>query len=181
MYPVNVPKKFDNDILESITTNLVNHESFVQTVSQSLLKVIPNIILNKREEVIPMLVLAICSNTNSTVRDKLLQQIFNLKKKPTSHERATILAAVIKIANHFPQEIVESEILSQCWEQLSHKHVERRLLVAECCTALIPFISVCIFSTKIFLNLISNILLSLPYNIRFYFLYCNKCTKIKKK
>jgi hypothetical protein len=36
---------------------------------------------------------------------------------------------------------VENEILPQCWEQLTDKHVERRLLVAEACTALIPYVS----------------------------------------
>lgn len=42
--------------------------------------------------------------------------------------------------------MVENEILPQCWEQLSHKHLERRLLVAESCTALIPYVSVRMFA-----------------------------------
>lgn len=37
---------------------------------------------------------------------------------------------------------MENEILPQCWEQISHKHVERRLLVAESCIALAPYVSV---------------------------------------
>lgn len=44
---------------------------------------------------------------------------------------------------------MENEILPQCWEQLTHKYVERRLLVAESCTALIPYVSVRFKSTLI--------------------------------
>lgn len=43
---------------------------------------------------------------------------------------------------------MENEILPQCWEQISHKHVERRLLVAESCIALAPYVSVSKGMTK---------------------------------
>lgn len=48
------------------------------------------------------------------------------------------------IAKNSGKLLVENEILPHCWEQLTHKHLERRLLVAESCTALIPYISVCV-------------------------------------
>ena len=34
---------------------------------------------------------------------------------------------------------VESELLPQMWEQISHKYYERRLLVAEACGVLAPY------------------------------------------
>ena len=37
---------------------------------------------------------------------------------------------------------LEEEVLPQCWEQISHKYFERRLLVAEACAVLAPFIPV---------------------------------------
>ena len=37
---------------------------------------------------------------------------------------------------------VETELLPQMWEQISHKYYERRLLVAEACGVLAPYIPV---------------------------------------
>ena len=39
---------------------------------------------------------------------------------------------------------VESELLPQMWEQISHKYYERRLLVAEACGVLAPYTPVSI-------------------------------------
>jgi len=51
-------------------------------------------------------------------------------------------AGIVGIARCSGLSIVENEILPQCWEQISHKHVERRLLVAESCIAIAPYVSV---------------------------------------
>lgn len=162
---VNIPQKVDNEILDNILNHSVTNENLVHTLSLSLLKIIPNIILNKREDVIPLLISAVHLNTNASERDKLLQQLFNLKKKPSDTERIMILTGNMKfftnismlfkygffftglvgIARFSGENLVENEILPQCWEQLTDKHVERRLLVAEACTALIPYVSVSIF------------------------------------
>lgn len=79
---------------EILLTDTINTESLVHTLSQSLLRIIPNIILNKREEAIPLLINAVHLNPDVSERDKLLQQLFNLKKKPSDSERTMILAGV---------------------------------------------------------------------------------------
>lgn len=91
---INLPNKFDNELLENILKGKVANENLVHTLSQALLRIIPNIILNKREEAIPLLVSAVHLNPNVTERDKLLQQLFNLKKKPSEVERIMILTGV---------------------------------------------------------------------------------------
>ncbi|XP_050316414.1 RAB11-binding protein RELCH homolog [Anthonomus grandis grandis] len=128
------------DIHHSLT-NDIDVDKLIHNLTQSLLKLIPNIILNKREEAIPLLMMAVQLNTKASERDKLLQQLFHLKKRPNEEERAVILAAVIAIAKNAGEQMVENEVLPQCWLQLTHKHVERRLLVAEACTVLIPYVS----------------------------------------
>lgn len=67
-------------------------ENFVHLVAASLLKLVPNIILNKREEAVPLLVGAVHLNDDPSERDELLQQLFNLKKRPSEAERGAILA-----------------------------------------------------------------------------------------
>lgn len=49
---------------------------------------------------------------------------------------------ITAIAKFSQESLVENEVLPQCWEQLAHKYLERRLLVAESCIALIPYVSV---------------------------------------
>ncbi|KAF5303993.1 hypothetical protein FQA39_LY01778 [Lamprigera yunnana] len=128
--------KIENQVFENIT-----NETLIHMISQALLRIIPNIILNKREEVVPLLVCVVYLNPNASERDKLLQQLFNLKKKPTQDERDIILAGIISIARCSGENLVENEILPQCWEQLTHKYLERRLLVVESCIVLIPYVS----------------------------------------
>lgn len=128
--------------MENIAQLTYSFDSLVQTVSNTLQRIIPNVLLNKRDDLVALLVSVICINNNNNVRDKLLQHLFNLKKKPTSVERSLILAGIIKIANHLPQDVVESELLSLCCEQLSNKHKEKRLLICETCIVLVPYISV---------------------------------------
>lgn len=86
----------DNEVLENMLSDMINSESLVHILSQSLLRIIPNIILNKREEAIPLLISAVHLNPDVSERDKLLQQLFNLKKKPSEAERSMILTGLIR-------------------------------------------------------------------------------------
>lgn len=144
--PVNIFQKIDNDILNDILISGVTTNKIVDILAQSLLRIIPNIILNKREEAVPLLVSAVLLSNDSSTRDKLLQQLFNLKKRPSEAERTFILLGITAIAKFSQESLVETEVLPQCWEQLAHKYLERRLLVAESCIALIPYVSVSIFN-----------------------------------
>ncbi len=45
---------------------------------------------------------------------------------------------------------VESELLPLCWGQMNEKHVERRILVAETATALLPYMEVDIASSLVY-------------------------------
>lgn len=138
---VNTHNKLSEEFVD-ISNLQITNENLIHILSTSLLRIIPNVILNKREEVIPLLISAVHLNPTASERDKLLQQLFNLKKKPSDCERSMILAALICIAKCAGETLVENEILPQCWLQLAHKHVERRLLVVEACCALIPYVSV---------------------------------------
>lgn len=92
---INVFKKTDNHILEDYLKDGVTNENFVHIVSQCMPRIIPNIILNKREEVIPLLISAVHLNPVSSERDNMLQQLFNLKKRPSEDERRMILSGLL--------------------------------------------------------------------------------------
>lgn len=70
----------------------VTRDTLVEILTCILPRVVPNIILNKREEIIPLILSAIHLHPNASEREKLLQLLFNLKKRPQEDERQMILA-----------------------------------------------------------------------------------------
>ena len=122
-------------------------------LSRTLSNVVPNILVAKRGDVVPLLVATIvalheaplpppsleaaASSTLSSEaaaslrresRDLLLHTLFNLVKKPDSDQRRLILSGCLEYAQRVGPVCVEVEFLPQCWEQIGHKHDERRLL-----------------------------------------------------
>jgi len=70
----------------------ITKDTLVEILACTLPRIVPNIILNKREEIIPLILSAIHLHSNSSEREKLLQLMFNLKKRPQEDERQMILA-----------------------------------------------------------------------------------------
>jgi len=112
----------------------------VPLLARCLPHIVPSVLLAAREELIPLIVSAASLHADSKTRDNLLNLLFNLIKRPEVEQRQMILLGCVAFARHAGASRVESELLPQCWEQIAHRHVERRLLVAEACGALTPHI-----------------------------------------
>ncbi|XP_043850333.1 RAB11-binding protein RELCH isoform X2 [Dromiciops gliroides] len=102
--------------------------------------IVPNVLLAKREELIPLILCTACLHPEPKERDQLLHILFNLIKRPDDEQRQMILTGCVAFARHVGPTRVEAELLPQCWEQINHKYPERRLLVAESCGALAPYL-----------------------------------------
>ncbi|XP_054287320.1 RAB11-binding protein RELCH homolog [Macrosteles quadrilineatus] len=124
-----------------LLTDDISLQRVPDLLATALPRITPHVAVNKREELIPLLVWTVHLHSDSAQRDSLLQGLFNLKKRPQDEERRCILAGLVALARVSSQSVIESELLSHCWEQMNHKHMERRLLVAEACSALSPYIS----------------------------------------
>ncbi|EZA59311.1 hypothetical protein X777_15955 [Ooceraea biroi] len=123
----------------------ITRETLAEILASTLPRIMPNIILNKREEIIPLILCAIHLHSSSSEREKLLQLMFNLKKRPQEDERQMILAGY-------------EEILTICWEQSQHKYPERRLLAVECCSVLASYTSASI-RNSLMLSMLQQMLL----------------------
>ncbi|XP_060602850.1 RAB11-binding protein RELCH homolog isoform X2 [Ruditapes philippinarum] len=135
----NVPK--DNRIiLEVSQITDTDTQNVILMLSRCLPHIVPNVLLAKREELIPLIICTAMLHPDSKERDKLLNILFNLIKKPDEEQRHMILTGCIAFAHYVGPTRVEAELLPQCWEQISHKYMERRLLVAEACGALAGYI-----------------------------------------
>ncbi|XP_053715336.1 RAB11-binding protein RELCH homolog isoform X4 [Synchiropus splendidus] len=117
-----------------------SEESLMLMLGRCLPHIVPNVLLAKREELIPLILCTACLHPESKERDQLLHILFNLIKRPDDEQRQMILTGCVAFARHVGPTRVEAELLPQCWEQINHKYPERRLLVAESCGALAPYL-----------------------------------------
>jgi hypothetical protein len=118
----------------------------LRTLDSGLQRVVPNVILTGREELIPLLLVTIRLHWDAATRDRLLHVLFNLIKRPDVDQRVAIVRGFRAMAaddvadGDDRSNRIEAELLPQCWEQIGHKYEERRMLVAETCGALVPFV-----------------------------------------
>uniref|UniRef100_A0A8B9ZGC2 RAB11 binding and LisH domain, coiled-coil and HEAT repeat containing n=1 Tax=Anas platyrhynchos TaxID=8839 RepID=A0A8B9ZGC2_ANAPL len=112
-----------------------SEKSVMLMLGRCLPHIVPNVLLAKREVRNPEILLFIFTRI-----DQLLHILFNLIKRPDDEQRQMILTGCVAFARHVGPTRVEAELLPQCWEQINHKYPERRLLVAESCGALAPYL-----------------------------------------
>ncbi|BBM96799.1 hypothetical protein Mp_1g00840 [Marchantia polymorpha subsp. ruderalis] len=119
------------------------HETELQTVqvlADTLPKIVPYVLINHREELLPLIMCAIERHPEHTVRDSLTHTLFNLIKRPDEQQRRVIMDACVSLARNVGDIRSETELLPQCWEQINHKYEERRILVAQSCGELGQFV-----------------------------------------
>ncbi|KAJ6803207.1 lisH domain and HEAT repeat-containing protein KIAA1468-like protein [Iris pallida] len=112
----------------------------IQTLSDALPKIVPYVLINHREELLPLIMCAIERHPDSSVRDSLTHTLFNLIKRPDEQQRRIIMDACVTLAKNVGEMRTETELLPQCWEQINHIYEERRLLVAQSCGELAEFV-----------------------------------------
>ncbi|KNA11926.1 hypothetical protein SOVF_130650 [Spinacia oleracea] len=112
----------------------------VQILADALPKIAPYVLIQHREELLPLIMCAIERHPDSTTRDSLTHTLFNLIKRPDEQQRRIIMDACVNLAKNVGEMRTETELLPQCWEQINHKNEERRLLVAQSCGELAGFV-----------------------------------------
>lgn len=112
----------------------------IQILSDALPKIVPYVLINHREELLPLMMCAIERHPDSNTRDSLTHTLFNLIKRPDEQQRRIIMDACVSLAKNVGEMRTETELLPQCWEQINHMYEERRLLVAQSCGELAEFV-----------------------------------------
>ncbi|KAG5079513.1 hypothetical protein AAZX31_02G084600 [Glycine max] len=112
----------------------------IQILADALPKIVPYVLINHREELLPLIMCAIERHPDSSTRDSLTHTLFNLIKRPDEQQRRIIMDACVNLAKNVGEMRTETELLPQCWEQISHMYEERRLLVAQSCGELADFV-----------------------------------------
>ncbi|KAM1718098.1 hypothetical protein ACFX11_025853 [Malus domestica] len=112
----------------------------IQILADALPKIVPYVLINHREELLPLIMCAIERHPDSSTRDSLTHTLFNLIKRPDEQQRRIIMDACVNLAKNVGEMRTETELLPQCWEQINHMYEERRLLVAQSCGELAEFV-----------------------------------------
>ncbi|XP_042500230.1 RAB11-binding protein RELCH-like isoform X2 [Macadamia integrifolia] len=112
----------------------------IQILSDALPKIVPYVLINHREELLPLIMCAIERHPDCSTRDSLTHTLFNVIKRPDEQQRQIIMNACVSLAKNVGEMRTESELLPQCWEQINHMYEERRLLVAQSCGELAEFV-----------------------------------------
>ncbi|KAJ9173040.1 hypothetical protein P3X46_016216 [Hevea brasiliensis] len=112
----------------------------IQILADALPKIVPYVLINHREELLPLMMCAIERHPDGTTRDSLTHTLFNLIKRPDEQQRQIIMDACVSLAKNVGEMRTETELLPQCWEQINHTYEERRLLVAQSCGELAEFV-----------------------------------------
>lgn len=130
--------KSDNLLVESNAEKI--GLGTIQILSDALPKIVPYVLINHREELLPLIMCAIERHPDSSTRDSLTHTLFNLIKRPDEEQRRIIMDACVTLARNVGEMRTETELLPQCWEQINHMYEERRLLVAQSCGELAEFV-----------------------------------------
>ncbi|KAF9683958.1 hypothetical protein SADUNF_Sadunf04G0068000 [Salix dunnii] len=131
------------DLLNSTDENAPIDNSGLRTIeilADALPKIVPYVLINHREELLPLMMCAIECHPDSGIRDSLTHTLFNLIKRPDEQQRRIIMDACVRLAKNVGEMRTETELLPQCWEQINHMYEERRLLVAQSCGELAEFV-----------------------------------------
>ena len=150
-----IPRSDNSRVSEQSNSSYTEtFEDIISLLAEQLPEIIPHVLLARRGTVLPLLLMAVEHHPSPDVRDNLLTILFNLTKKPDEEMRLVIVKGFLEIVSRQNARnnttMVEAEILPQLWQQIEHKHSERRILVAETCASLIPYIPTDIRDSLVF-------------------------------
>lgn len=113
----------------------------ISMLSHQLPQIVANLPNQKKCTTIPLLIAAILFNQCKAKRDDLLRLLYTLIKKPNPDQRKMISTGLVCLASNLNCNIILGELFANFLEDIESKTIERRLLVTECISNLIPFVS----------------------------------------
>jgi len=123
----------------TLDSNFLEYNDDIVTIlARTLPKIVPNLALASRNDIVPLLLFTISKQKDMKTRDNLIGILFNLMKRPDEVTRNKILSGFLWLIYQpgWNSNRIEEEILPQCWEQVNHKYCERRILVGQAASVL---------------------------------------------
>ena len=126
----------------SINDSSLGHIDISDLLATTLPKLISNLVLSSRIDIVPLLLHSISCQKDGRTRESLIGVLFNLMKRPDEPTRERILQGLLWLVHQpgWGSKRIEAELLPQCLEQMNQKYNEKKILVAQSISVLAGYI-----------------------------------------
>ena len=126
----------------SINDTLLGHIDISDLLASTLPKLISNLVLSSRIDIVPLLLYSISCQKDARTRESLIGVLFNLMKRPDAATRERILHGLLWLVHQqgWASKRIEEELLPVCLEQMNQKYTEKKILVAQSISVLASYI-----------------------------------------
>lgn len=130
-------RRIASEVVKLRDMNADNRSASV-ILGDTLPEIVPGVILRKREELIPVIVAAVCWHPEERKRQEMMYMLFNLIRVPNAQQRRVIMDGCVNLALLTGEERTGTELLPLAVEAIGSPHEERRILCADACGWLSP-------------------------------------------
>lgn len=158
MVKVDLPEQYlkNESLMFDLVQAISNNSKLVNLLAKYIHHIVPNVIISKRIDLIPLITctIRVCRDTNE--QERLISLLFNLIKRPNEEQRRMILSGIIVVLQVSPHQS-SSLLLPNLWDHVNDKFPERRILLAESCAALAHYVRP-VMRTNLILSILIQLL-----------------------
>lgn len=158
MVNVDLPEQYlkNESLMFDLVQAITNNSKLVNLLAKYIHHIVPNVIISKRIDLIPLITctIRVCRDTNE--QERLISLLFNLIKRPNEEQRRMILSGIVVVLQVSPHQS-SSLLLPNLWDHVSDKFPERRILLAESCATLAHYVRP-VMRTNLILSILIQLL-----------------------
>lgn len=159
MLKVDLPEQHlkNESLMFDLVQAIRNNSKLVNLLAKYLHHIVPNVIISKRIDLIPLITctIRVCDDQNE--QERLLGLLFNLIKRPNEEQRRMILSGLTVVLQVSPQHQSSTLLLPNLWDHVADKFPERRILLAESCATLAHYVRP-VMRTNLILSILVQLL-----------------------
>jgi hypothetical protein len=134
----------NESILLQVNKLTVDDECLFNTLNDCLPTIVSIVNIENRLNLIPLILITAVIKENKSITNHkdihLLKHLFNLIERPNEQERLMILAGCVHFCKLVGPMCINNQLLPLCWEQINDENEERRIMIAQACSTLAPYI-----------------------------------------
>jgi len=159
MVKVDLPEQYlkNESLMFDLVQAITNNSKLVNLLAKYIHHIVPNVIISKRIDLIPLITCTIRVCRDQTEQERLVSLLFNLIKRPNEEQRRMILSGIIVVLQVSPQHQSSSLLLPNLWDHVNDKFPERRILLAESCATLAHYVRP-VMRTNLILSILIQLL-----------------------
>lgn len=158
MLKVDLPEQYlkNESLMFDLVQAITNNSKLVNLLAKYIHHIVPNVIISKRIDLIPLITCTIRNCRDTSEQERLVSLLFNLIKRPNEEQRRMILSGIIVVLQVSPNQNT-ALLLPNLWDHVTDKFPERRILLAESCATLAHYVRP-VMRTNLILSILIQLL-----------------------